>query len=146
DATQADKPMALDDTKQVDKNPAGPDASKEDKGGFWFFPEPAPLTGPIATDRPGFSDTASLVPRGHFQIESGYTFSYDREGSTRTINHTMPEIALRTGLTDWLEFRTQWTGYSYTEVLQEIKTPAGRHVMDTNHDDGGTDMNLGFKI
>ncbi|HUN80959.1 MAG TPA: transporter [Phycisphaerae bacterium] len=136
-----DKPMSLtsDDVKTTEKKT---DESKP----FWIFGEAAPLTSPIVTDRPGFSDSASLVPRGHFQVESGYTFTYDREGHSRTIDHNMPELALRTGLTDWLEFRAQWTGYSYTETLNRIKTPAGRTVNDTNHDDGCRDTNFGFKV
>jgi hypothetical protein len=120
--------------------------SSSDTGGFWFFPSPAPLEGMIATDRPAFSDTASLVPRGRFQIEGGYTFSYDREGDKRTYDHLFPEIALRTGLTDWLEFRAKWNGYSLTETMDRIRTPAGRHVTSETHDDSGTDLNLGFKL
>lgn len=113
--------------------------------GFWIFPEPADV-GSIVTDRPGFSDSASLIPRGRFQIEAGYTLTYDREDHTRTIDHTFPEIAFRTGLTDWLEFRAKWNGFSLTETLDRIKTPAGRHVGKEDHDDGATDMNLGFKL
>jgi len=136
-----DKPMSL-----TMGETSTAETTQQGSSGFWIFPEAAPLSGPIVTDRPGFSDAAALVPRGHFQIESGYTFSYDREGDRRIYNHTMPEIALRTGLTDWLEFRTQWAGYSYAEVLDKITTPAGRHISDTDHVDGGTDLNLGFKI
>lgn len=135
-----DRPMSLDETKTETAE------TKSSGSGFWIFPDQAPLTGKIATDRPGFSDSAGLVPRGRFQIESGYTFSYDREDDTRVIDHTMPEIALRTGLADWLEFRTKWNGYSYSEVLSEIKTRAGRTVDHTDHVDGGTDMNIGFKV
>ena len=90
--------------------------------GFWMFPEPAPV-GSIVTDRPGFSDSASLVPRGRFQIEGGYTFTYDREGKRRTIDHQFPEIALRTGLTDWLEFRAKWNGFSLTQTC--LRQPFG---------------------
>ena len=93
------------------------------------------MTGKIATDRPGFSDTASLVPRGRIQIESGYTFTYDREHDRRVIDHNYPELALRTGLTDWLEFRALWIGYSSTEVLDKITTPAGRHINHEDHED-----------
>lgn len=136
-----DEPLSL-----VQVEESSTTTTVEKSSGFWIFPEPAPLDGRIATDRPAFSDTASLVPRGRFQIEGGYTFSYDRESHRRVINHTMPEIALRTGLTDWLEFRTKWNGYSYSEVLDRVTTRAGRRVSDTNHDDGGTDLNLGFKL
>jgi hypothetical protein len=142
-AKPGDEPMAL----RLDDTSTTTATKTESTGsGFWFFSDVAPLTGSIVTDRPGFSDSASLVQRGHFQIESGYTFSYDREGHRRVYDNTMPEIALRTGLTDWLEFRTMWNGYSYSEVLDKITTPAGRHISHTDHDDGGTDLNIGFKI
>ncbi len=137
--TDLNQPMSLDETKVATETTTASD-------GFWIFPDQAPLDGTIATDRPGFSDSAGLVPRGRFQIESGYTFSYDREDDRRVIDHTMPEIALRTGLTNWLEFRSKWNGYSYSEVLSEIKTRAGRTVNHIDHVDGGTDMNLGFKV
>ncbi|MBI5763243.1 MAG: transporter [Planctomycetes bacterium] len=135
------RPMSLDETK-TETTSEKPSSS----GGFWIFPDQAPLTGSIATDRPGFSDSAGLVPRGRFQIESGYTFSYDREDDRRVIDHTMPEIALRTGLTDCLEFRAKWNGYSYSEVLDRITTPAGRHIDHIDHIDGGSDMTLGIKV
>lgn len=118
---------------------------EESRGGFWMFPEPAPL-GSIVTDRPGFSSSATLVPRGRTQIESGYTFTYDREGKKRVIDHTFPEIGLRTGLMDWLELRVNWAGGSLTETLDVIKTPAGRRVGHEDHDDGCTDMSVGFKL
>ena len=53
-----DKPMSLtsDDVKTTEKKT---DESKP----FWIFGEAAPLTSPIVTDRPGFSDSASLVAR-----------------------------------------------------------------------------------
>ncbi len=147
--TRANEPLSLTSDEppltmsETSSNTATTGSGSND---FWFFGDVPPLTGTIATDRPGFSDTASLVPRGHFQFESGYTFSYDREHDRRRISHTMPEMALRTGLTDWLEFRTFWAGYSYSEILDRIKTPAGRRVNDIDHVDGGTDLNLGFKL
>jgi hypothetical protein len=120
--------------------------TEEKHGGFWMFPEPAPLEGYIATDRPGFSDSASLVPRGHTHLEGGYTFSYDREQHHRAIDHQLPELALRTGLMEWLEFRLNWTGYSFTETLDRVATIAGRHVGREDHDDGARDMSVGFKL
>lgn len=135
-----DRPLSLDETKTETTD------TKSASSGIWIFPDQAPLDGKIATDRPAFSDTASLVPRGRFQIESGYTFTYDREDDRRVIDHTMPAVALRTGITDWLEFRTQWFGYSYTEELSDIRTRAGRTVDHTDHIDGGSDLNLGFKV
>lgn len=133
------KPMSLD-------KPMSESTEKSDSGGFWMFPSPAPFTGPIVTDRPGFSDSAGLVPRGRIQLETGYTFTYDRDGPKRVIDHTWPELGFRTGLTDWLEFRMGWAGGSWTETLDRIKTLAGRHVGHEDHDDSGTDMTIGVKM
>lgn len=137
-----DEPMSIQSTTTTNENTTTNSSSQ----GFWIFPAPAPLTGRIATDRPAFSDTASLVPRGRFQIEGGYQFTYDRESKRRIYDHTFPETALRTGLTDWLELRMKWNGYSLTEVSDIVKTPAGRRVRDEQHDDSGTDLNVGFKL
>src|SRR5215475_7721761 len=37
----------------------------------------APLTEPIDTDRPDFTESPETVPRGHFQLEDGFTFTLD---------------------------------------------------------------------
>jgi hypothetical protein len=140
---RAEEPMELDQSETtIETTEEAPPAD----GGFWMFPEPAPMTGRIATDRPAFSDTASLVPRGRIQIEGGYQFTYDREGKKRTYDHLFPETALRTGLTDWLEFRMKWNGYSLTETTDQFTTRAGRRISRESHDDSGTDLNLGFKL
>ncbi|HWL94737.1 MAG TPA: transporter, partial [Phycisphaerae bacterium] len=117
-----------------------------DDNEFWFWPSPAPLKGKIATDRPGFSNTASLVPRGRVQFEGGYTFTYDREDDRRIYDHRMGEMALRTGLTDWLELRVGWAGFSATEFTERIRRPVGRMVTQERHEDGWHDMNLGVKV
>jgi outer membrane putative beta-barrel porin/alpha-amylase len=140
---ETSEPMALQESSTTTETTTAETARSSE--GFWIFPEPAPI-GSIVTDRPGFSDSASLVPRGRFQIESGYTFTYDREHDKRVIDHNFPELAFRTGLTDWLEFRALWIGYGLTETLDQIKTRAGRRVGHEDHDDGCRDTNLGFKI
>jgi hypothetical protein len=141
---QADKhePLALDDS--TTSTTTETTTSSE---GFWFWPEPAPLKGPISTDRPGFSDSANLVPRGHIQIESGYTYTYDSEHGTRINDHSAPQLAFRTGLTDWMELRIQWAGYSWSKIhTDDFKTQGGRTISRDTHEDGAYDMNLGFKF
>lgn len=118
------------------------------KPGFSFFiwPEPAKLQGPIATDRPGYSDTASLVPRGHVQLETGYfNYTYDQEHHSETQNFTTPNTSLRIGLLDDFELRVKWGGYSTTETKEPSTTKAGRPITDHQHEDGATDMSVGFK-
>lgn len=113
---------------------------------IWLFSERAPVDGPLATDRPGFSDTFAVVPRGYTHFESGYTFSYDREGTARTRNHLLGEFALRAGLFDNFELRIEWSGFSFTDsVFEGTSRWAGRRITVEDHSDGGTDMNIGFK-
>jgi len=100
----------------------------------------------MVSDRPGFSDSYALVPRGYSHLEFGYTFGYDRGDSRRTKNHTLGKFSLRTGLTDEFELRLKWTGFSFTESLfEDTSRWAGRRIMSNDHDDGGTDMSIGFK-
>jgi len=57
-----------------------------------------PLT--ISTNRPSFDDTAGIVPIGHFQLETGFTFTYrNREGS-ETQSWNAPELLGRIPLLD----------------------------------------------
>jgi hypothetical protein len=59
----------------------------------------------IATDRPDFTEASSTVGRGRIQLESGYTFSRNREAGIRDA-HSYPEALLRVGLlADWFELR-----------------------------------------
>lgn len=99
----------------------------------------------MQTDRPDFTEGTLAVPRGRLQLEGGYTFTYDREGRTRTVDHAFPEFLLRLGLVDDLELRVGWAGWSLTEQLVFERNEAGRRVWRTEHDDAGTDMTVGFK-
>ncbi len=141
----AQPPRVADETVVTEETTETTTGTDRDYNAFWICPEPAPLTGRIVTDRPGFSDSAALVPRGRFQIESGYTFTYDRESSRRVYDHQFPELLFRTGLHECLELRVGWTGASLTETLDQITTPAGRRISKTDHNDGWRDMSLGLK-
>jgi hypothetical protein len=112
---------------------------------FFIWPEPAKLDGPIATDRPGYSDTAFLVPRGHTQLEIGFLFSHDTEGDTNTKTHTLPVASLRVGLLDDFELRVKWGGMSLVDGYAPFTTPGGRNITKQDHVDGATDMSVGFK-
>ncbi len=64
------------------------------------------LSGPLVTDRPDFTEASSTVGHGVFQIEIGYTYTCDNDGTTQTVSHSYPETLLRYGmLANWLEFR-----------------------------------------
>ncbi|HKQ47640.1 MAG TPA: transporter [Phycisphaerae bacterium] len=122
-----------------------PSSEPESGPAFFIWPEPAKLEGPLATDRPGFSNTAFLVPRGHAHLEIGHIYSYDQEKHTETQNHLVPGTSLRVGLLDDLEFRVGWSGMSLTESKFRDVTPGGRTFTNHQHDDGATDMSVGFK-
>lgn len=75
---------------------------------------PTPLTEPLVTDRPDFTESTDAVPRGHFQIEAGYTFTHDgANGGTRS--HTAGELLLRVGLFNDFELRIEWPSFERLE-------------------------------
>lgn len=64
------------------------------------------LDEPIVTDRPDFTEASVTVGKGVLQVETGYTYSFDREGPDQTIGHSFPEALFRYGVfDDWLELR-----------------------------------------
>jgi hypothetical protein len=64
---------------------------------------------PLETDRPDFTEASSTVGRGRVQLEMGYTYIHDREGTQSVTSHSFPETLLRVGvLAEWLELRVAW--------------------------------------
>jgi hypothetical protein len=99
----------------------------------------------IQTDRPSFTLSDSTVPQGWIQLESGYTYAHGQEPfstfdySQQT--HTLPELNLRWGLTDWVELRVLWAGVR----AENIKIDYGSSV--DHHDRTLTaNMGVGAKI
>lgn len=105
-----------------------------------------PLTGPIITDRPDFTESPITVPRGHLQLETGYTGAYDREDGRRESAHSFPEALLRIGLMTDFELRLGWTGFVYQEELFREKNDAGRTVSRNPHERNAADLYVGFKL
>jgi hypothetical protein len=67
------------------------------------------LEEPLITDRPDFTEASSTVGQGVFQLEAGYTYTYDCDDAGSTKSHSFPETLLRVGvLADWLELRVAW--------------------------------------
>ncbi len=100
------------------------------------MPEDKPLV--ISTDRPSFDDTAGIVPKGHFQLETGYTFTLNNHSGVNTQTNNAPEILVRyTVLEDRLELRLSTSGYFWTRT-----DTAG--VSSTN--EGFSDILPGFKL
>ncbi len=139
-ASQPESPVAsadLEGLPQPDLEPAAPEISLLDRLRNTFSQREDP-DGPINTDRPTFTPANTVVPRGRLQIESGWTFNYERSGGTHTEVYDFPELAFRYGLTDRLEFRTFWLGQTDDDA-QSSSRRARRPV------GGPGDMEVGFK-
>ncbi len=59
----------------------------------------------IETDRDSFTPATTTVAPGRFMIETSYSFLDNRAGAD---GHSLPELLLRAGVTDWLELRLGW--------------------------------------
>jgi len=95
------------------------------------------LEAPLVTDRPDFTEASSTVGLGVAQLEFGYTYSYDSDGSQSTRINSFGEPLLRVGmLAEWLEFRIALF------PLEERTRSGGA----SNTDSGVADLYLGFKI
>lgn len=106
-------------------------------------PKPDPMDEPLITDRPDFTESTETIPAGHLQIESGYTFTYNREGGTRTTDHTAPEMLWRIGVTDSVELRFGWNGYTFSDSLSKTGVGGGSRK-NTSQD--ANDLSLGLKV
>ncbi len=103
------------------------------------------MSEPLVTDRPDFTESTETIPPGHFQLESGYTFTYDRESKERLREHAAPELLLRVGMADNLELRFGWDGYAWSDTQFEGETRGGRAVTREASFQGAQDLSLGFK-
>jgi Putative MetA-pathway of phenol degradation len=121
--------------------PAAPCASVEPDSDS----PPDPMSEPLVTDRPDFTESTETIPPGHFQLEAGYTFTYDREGEDRVRDHTAPELLMRVGVVENFEIRIGWSGYSWTDIQFQGETRGGRKVTRGDRTQGGNDLSLGFK-
>jgi hypothetical protein len=92
----------------------------------------------MVTDRPDFTESASVVPRGRVQLEAGYTYARDEDAGVLAA-HSYPEALARIGvLDDRLELRL---GQS---VLTTRAT--GSANGDPAPETGLTDLYLGAKL
>jgi hypothetical protein len=94
--------------------------------------------GPINTDRPTFTPANTVVPAGRLQFESGFTIDYQQGSKTRTTAYDFPELAMRLGLMDRVEFRTFWFGQTWAQTQSRPGGPFSQI-------NGPSDMEIGFK-
>lgn len=92
---------------------------------------------PISPNRPTFSDGTTLIPLGHAQLETGYTFTDRKQDGVETQRQNAPEVTARYRVLDTLEARVLWGGYAWSE------TDAGGA---SSHADGGSDLALAAVI
>ena len=124
------------------------EASESDTNFFGL--DAAPLTEPMVTDRPDFTESTDAVPWGHIQLELGYTLTVDKEDGNKTREHAAPGMLLRVGLVEDIELRLGWDGYSYeySRETSRESTPGGgtRTVTTRDWAQGATDMSIGAKF
>jgi hypothetical protein len=133
-----------DDDEEFPQLIDGPDVGRPRKTLFHWsqcasFEEGSPgRDEPLVTDRPDFTEASTTVGRGVAQLEFGYTYGYDDDGTVQTCTHSSPEVLLRLGvLAEWLELRV---ACNYGDAEQ---TP---NVGPANSASGAEDLYLGFKI
>lgn len=97
----------------------------------------APPAPTISTNRPSFSDSASLVPADHLQLEIGYTFTSRSRSGTETERHAAPEVLARHRLLDWLETQVLWGGFASLDA---------RSGDTTEEANGDTDLGFGLRV
>lgn len=91
----------------------------------------------IATDRPDFVESSSVVGKGRFQIETGFARESDSQGSVKTRASTTPTL-LRWGLNDTWELRLETDGYARVRIDDRL---ANTHERIS----GMNDISLGAK-
>jgi hypothetical protein len=101
------------------------------------FSQDEDLDGPINTDRPTFTPANTVVPRGRLQVESGFTFNYLQANGSRNELYDLPELAMRYGVIDRVEFRTFWQGETWDS--------AQLRRSGTRSPGGIADIEVGFK-
>lgn len=71
----------------------------------------------IETERHDFTQSAVTVGRGVLQVESGYSYFY-KDAEKLESSHTGPELMLRMGLSEDIEFRLRWN-YAWKFIKDE---------------------------
>lgn len=93
-------------------------------------PAAAPMEVPgIVTDRPDFTESSEVVPKGGFQFESG--ISYEGDAGARSVG--APSALMRIGLGGRAELRIGADGY-LSEAVHGVRTS------------GGSDLEIGGKV
>ncbi|HMP01299.1 MAG TPA: transporter [Gemmatales bacterium] len=88
-------------------------------------------------DRPDFTEASRTVGRGRIQLESGYTYSRDRQGGVTFRAHSFPEALFRIGMfADWFELR----------IAQNFLSVSAADNFGSFRASGAEDLYLGVKL
>ena len=87
----------------------------------------------IETERHDFTQSAVTVGRGILQVEGGYTYFYKETDEETESSHTTPEVLLRIGLSEDIEFRLRWNH-------------AWSFIQDEEDESGWEDMRYALKL
>jgi hypothetical protein len=96
----------------------------------WTAPE-------LVTDRPDQTESASIVPPRHVQIETGWTHSENDDAGVDAKTDSYAETLLRLGVRQDLEWRLGFSGFQGEDVKLRGGRDAGAH--------GPADSDAGFK-
>jgi len=110
----------------------------------------------IETDRPDFTESPNVVPKGALQIETGFILENDKQefcGSTENYqNITANTTLLRYGLTNNIELRFNWAnaisniGVQINPTLIACTDNLGNYRRDTSFTNAGFSTSfIGFK-
>ncbi len=72
----------------------------------------------IETERHDFTQSTKTVGRGVVQLEGGYSYFHKSNEEDTENSHTTPELFLRVGLTEDIEFRVRWN-YAWRFIDEE---------------------------
>lgn len=133
-STPADQPQA---TAPADSASEKPPLDFFDRF-FAMFSQKEDPDGPINTDRPTFTPANTVVPPGRLQFESGFTYNRQQSSTTSNNLYDLPELAMRYGLMDRVEFRIFWEGPT-------IASPPSSRGRRGTRLGGGSDMEVGIK-
>jgi hypothetical protein len=87
----------------------------------------------LVTDRPDFTESSEVIPRGLFQFESGFSYEGDNASGERSRSITAPSALMRIGLGHRAELRIGADGL-LSESVSGVRAS------------GGSDMDLGAKF
>ena len=76
---------------------------------------PSGAAQPLSADRPGTATDPNIVQPGRFQLEGGFKFERQTDGTPNTNTIKVPDLLARIGVTSIIELRISADGYVYKD-------------------------------